>query len=68
MHRLSTALKFCLALPVYQAINLTTYANAQQGWVAKIGMGAVMLPIFVISTTCWLMVWAMVVWLVFHLV
>jgi hypothetical protein len=56
---LSNVLKVCFALPVYQAINLTAYAMTQRGWTARVGTILAFLPIFVITTGCWLMAWYM---------
>jgi hypothetical protein len=67
MQRLSTLLKFCFALPVYQAINLVAYAKEQRGWAERLGVCIAMLPIFVISTSCRLAVWAIVLWVVLQL-
>jgi len=65
---LSSILKVCFALPVYQAINLTGYAMTQRGWAARVGMFLVMVPVFVITTGCWVIAWYMTLSLIFLVV
>ena len=66
--RVKDALKIALALPVYQIVNLATYANTRKGWLAKIATFVVFLPIFAFTTVCWAAIWVIAVRLVLYLV
>jgi hypothetical protein len=67
MRRLSNVLKFCLALPIFYALDLISYVRQQEGWFERLGMAFAMLPGYVISTLFWLMVWALALAEVFDL-
>ena len=59
MRRLSNLLKLCFALPIFFAIDLISNVRQQEGWFEKLGLTFAMLPGYVISSSFWLMVWAL---------
>jgi hypothetical protein len=65
--RVLDAVQIALALPIYQILNLATYANTRQGLPAKIATFIVFLPIIAITTACWATAWAIGVWLALRL-
>jgi hypothetical protein len=67
MDRIAQGLKIALALPMYQIVNLVTYANTRQGWPAKLATIAAFLPIFALTTVCWAAGWTVALWLALRL-
>jgi hypothetical protein len=66
--RLQEALKIAFALPILQITHLLAYANTREGWPAKVATAVVLLPIFVLTATCWAAIWLALLWLAYQLV
>jgi hypothetical protein len=66
--RISGGIKMALALPLYQMWNLVAYAGTREGWPAKLATVSIFLPILALTTVCWAMLWAIVLWSAWHLV
>jgi ABC-type transporter Mla maintaining outer membrane lipid asymmetry permease subunit MlaE len=58
MRRIVNAIKFCVALPLYQIREVARYAQVQPTLSEKVGVVISMLPIFIFTTLCWGMLWA----------
>jgi uncharacterized membrane protein YdbT with pleckstrin-like domain len=58
-NRLFYGFKLALALPVYQILNLATYAAIRNGWLARVATFGTFLPIVVITTVCWAGLWSL---------